>query len=209
MLTVITPATSQALVSLDTVKAELEVSGAGDDAMLTSLIRQTSDEISSFCDRVFILETVRETFVLDDVIWFERHWRSAGEPLLVQRRPVVEVLSLAEDGVLVSPSEYETDLQRGRIWRNRDGLRTGWFARRVTVEYRGGYAPTAIPGALERAALDLIKRSYYQRTRDPNLRSEEVPGIISQTFTTTSSEQTQAGVPADIADRLWRFRDLA
>jgi len=209
MLTVLTPAPSQALASLETVKAELGIADASSDATLTRLIEQASDEMASFCDRQFMLETVREVFALECFAFGDGLWRMAGEPLLVARRPVVELIGITDDDGSLAPTDYEIDLPRGRIWRRAGGMRTGWYARRLTVEYRGGYAPGEVPPALERICIDLVKRSYFTRGRDPALRSEEVPGIISQTFTASSSEVTAGGVPQDIADRLWRFRDLA
>jgi hypothetical protein len=209
MLQVITPATSYDLAAVDAAKIEMEISGTADDAFLARLIRQASDGISGFCGRVFLLETVRETFRLDQYPYATWQWSDMLCPLRVERTPIVEVLSIVEDGQTVDALDYEIDFATGRIWRLAGDLRTGWYGVKIVVEYRGGYALEDVPPELERVCLDMVKRAYYARSRDPAQRSERILDIIDSAWTSTDSAETRGGLPLDIAQRLDGFRRLS
>lgn len=210
MLTVLSAASSYDLATAAAAKEEMEISGTADDAFLARLIRQASSEISGFCDRVFALETVRETFRLDRFpLGTESLWRAFDEPLRVERYPIVEVLSIKEDGQTVDALDYEIDFPTGRIWRLAGDLRTAWYSLRVEVEYSGGYAPEDVPGELERVCLDMVKRAYYARSRDPAQRSERILDIIDSAWTSVDSAETRGGLPLDIAQRLEGYRRLS
>lgn len=209
MLTVLTPAASQDLATLEAAKAELGVVGTADDATIERMIRQASGDIADFCDRVFIAEDVREQWTFDACYWSGDFWRYYDEPLKLARWPVISITSITDDEGALLSAGYELDPARGLLWRRRGDLRSSWWSKRVTVDYRGGYEPGTVPAPLERVCLDLIRRNWHGRGRDPALRSETVPGIIEQTWTASGSEQVEAGgMPSGIAQKLWFYRDL-
>lgn len=225
MLTVITPASYEALATLDSVKAELEISGTADDAVLTAMLRQASADIVRYTNRKWAAERVRETFSTFEpygvyepagVPWGAQ-WPTAMDgvfatvaPLRLQRTPVLEVISVAEDGVEILPAAYELDTEAGLIHRLADGWQSAWWVPRVTIEYVGGYAQADIPGDIQRACTDLVKLRYFSRSRDPALRSERILDVIEASWTASSSTSTKRGLPLDLAERLdeHRRRDL-
>lgn len=214
MLTVITPATYTDLASLEDVKAELELSGAQDDAVLGRMIRQASADIVRYTNRSFGLETVREVFRIYEPYGELAYgaaappdWCFRGlEPLLLRRTPVVELISVIEDGTPVLPAEYELERDVGLLHRLSDGWRSGWWVPRVTVEYRAGYAAADLPEDVSRACVDLAKLRFFARSRDPALRSERILDVIDTSFTATSSAAIKRGLPVDVAERLDAYR---
>ena len=85
VVTVITPASTQDLTTLATAKVELGVTGTTDDNKILNHIRQASDQIAAYCNRVFGLETVEEH-------WYDANFKNA---LPLRRRPVRDVISLS------------------------------------------------------------------------------------------------------------------
>jgi len=204
-LTVIDPAATHDLTTIETLKAEMEISGATDDAFLGALIRQASDQIRQYTNRTFAQETVKERFDFEWLINNDEHWSSSlCHPLRLARAPITDVIEIIDDGnVIVPPDEYDIDAENGLIWRISDGLRFGWFSTRLEVTYTAGYALlSGLPYDIERAAIDLIKRHYYSRSRDPALRSEQILDVINSSWTAASSASTKFGMPVDIAERL-------
>lgn len=199
MLTVTLPAESYLLASLDDAKREMELTGTADDAVLAAFLRQASAEVARFCRRNFQREGIVQTFKF--------HYGCATQPvLLLDRTPVTAIASVDVDGVALAPSDYEVEAESGKLHRLSSGYEVDWWGRRITVAYTGGYAPGAIPGDVERATLDLTKRMFYGRSRDPALRGEQVLDVINQQFTAIGSEQTEDGLPIDVAGRLRAHR---
>jgi hypothetical protein len=160
ILTVITPAPSQDLVSLATVRAVLKDVPVSDNAFLNLAKTAASSAIATYCGRVFIRETVSELFrgrgpsfaffgsglyrgYLADGASFPH----PGDPVALRRYPLASVASVTEDDVLLTVGvDYEVDAERGfliRLWN--DSERPCDF-RKLVVQYTGGYAANAVPG---------------------------------------------------------------
>ena len=103
MLTVLTPAASYDLVTLAAAKAEMEVIGNADDAVLASFIRQASSAVSSYCQRVFPQELVTETFRLG---WGSKGPIRADAPLHLSRTPVASVTAITDNETILTPDAY-------------------------------------------------------------------------------------------------------
>lgn len=197
MLIVTTPATSQALTTLAAVKAALDVTGSNDDAFLSSTITSVSAVIARWCRRTFALETVTETCRLN---------RYQPE-IVVSRFPVVTVTSVTIGGTALDSSEFETDSERGILYRlDANGKYVCWPSDVVVVEYSAGYVlpsehERTLPEDIEKAAILLCKVDYYARNRDPLLKSDAVEGIITQTFWVGGS-----GLPPDVEMLLSPYR---
>ena len=68
------------------------------------------------------------------------------------------------------PAHFST---RRSSWRN-------WLGGACHVQFIAGYQLlSTLPYDLERAANMLVKRNYYGKTRDPSVRSESIPGVMS------------------------------
>ena len=88
MISVLVPATSSRLTTLDAVKRELSIAGTSEDARLLAYVDQASAVISDYLGRPLGQETVRETLRLS----------ASSETIMLSRWPVVSVSSVVEDG---------------------------------------------------------------------------------------------------------------
>jgi hypothetical protein len=157
---VLTPATSYALLTLDELKAILNVplTDTSEDTQLQMLIDQYSDVVATMCNRVFAYETVEET------------WRCSDSPrLFLTRYPVADADLVSVEsprGSIVDPASYELENASGKL--RIDGA----WAEPVTVTYSGGYAlPDAAPPALKAATGMLIQAARGQARMTSGLRS--------------------------------------
>lgn len=172
MLTVDTPATTYDLTVLESVKEELGIKTNDRDARLRSLIRRASGIVADHCRRVFAKETVTETLRLVD-----------RPHIALQRFPVSSVTSVTADGSALGATLYEVDAKRGLLYRLSGTTRIAWCYDEVVVKYTGGFAlVTDLPHGVEAAAIEVVKSLYFGGTRDPNVRSVEVPGVISKSY---------------------------
>jgi hypothetical protein len=205
MLTVIAPAASSDLTTRATVKAELQIAGGGDDDFLSSAITRASAAVSRWCNRVFPLETVRETFRLD---------RTRPE-LVLSRFPVVSIASVTVDGTALDPAaDFEADGDRGILYRlDSRGKFMCWPSAVVVVEYSAGFLlpgdpNRTLPDDIERAALLLVKAEYFARIRDPLVKSEDVSGALSTSFW-VGGFGNGASLPPDVEGFLTPHRNPA
>jgi hypothetical protein len=137
------------------------------------MIRQASAAVASYCKRVLAAETVTETL---------RPERLQGE-LILARFPVTAVASIVEDGTTLAAADYELDGARGIITRMHSGRPCWWPTSTIVIDYRAGYELLAtLPHDIERATINLVKAYYFASQRDPALRSEDVPGVVSASY---------------------------
>jgi hypothetical protein len=96
--------------------------------------------------------------------------------------------------------DFAIDQAVGRLFRlNPYTLQTiAWDSLDTTVSYYGGYA--TIPPAVQAAALRWITQRYFQRGRDPMLRTLEQPGLGTQTWWVGGP--TNSGIPEEIVGAL-------
>jgi hypothetical protein len=195
ILTVVTPAETKDLTTLAIVKDELGITDTASDTTLSRWITESSMRISGWTEREWGLETVTELFR------FDRHqlhqgygygWENHGNPraLILSRWPITEIASIVEDDIydLVQGQDYEVDPKTGLVYRLFQGgvpdaeIRWRW-RRKVFATYTGGYnLPDDVPLLLQQACLELIKGRWSSRTRDPNMRSFVIPGVIEKSF---------------------------
>lgn len=171
MLSILVPATSSRLTTLDAVKRELSIAGTSEDARLLAYIDQASIAIADYLGRPLGEETVVETLRLP----------ASSEVIMLSRWPVSAVTSIVEDGTTLAAADYEID--RSFVYRLSDDERIRWPAVKVVLTYVAGYAlPDGVPAAIERAATQLVVAMSASRGRDPALRSESVEGVGSQSW---------------------------
>jgi hypothetical protein len=152
---VLTPADSYALLTLDELKAILNVplTDTSEDAQLQMWIDQYSDAIATLCNRVFAYEQVAET------------WRGDLPPfdtprLFLTRYPVADADITAVEsprGSVLDPASYEIENASGKL------RIEGAWTEPVMVTYSGGYRlPDEAPPALKAATGLLIQAARAQ-----------------------------------------------
>ena len=206
MITVVTPASTQALTTLAAVKAELALTGGGDDGYLSDAINGVSGTIARWCNRSFGRETVSEAIRL------QRGLKPLPE-LRLSRWPVASITSIAEGtGPALTYADWEADLDNGLIYRL-DGAdnRRQWTAPKITVIYAAGYLlpgeqGRTLPNEIERAAILLASAAYRARGRDSFVKSEETPGVLrTEYFFGTPGD---GGMPPEVEGLLVPFRNV-
>lgn len=204
MLTVITPAASHALTSLEAIKTELEMTGTADDGWLRTAIDRASAIARRFCNRPFALETARETIRLS----------APMDALSLARWPVVSVVSVIEGGKTLAPTDYETDADAGFVYRlTGSDQRRDWPTTKIVVEYAAGYVlpgdpARTLPEDIERAVILLVRSQWFARDRDPLVKAEEVSDVGRSEYW-IGSPASGSTLPADVEALLAPYRQPA
>lgn len=203
--TVITPASSLWLVSLDAALDELGLDADGGtlDSQVGRMIGQVSSAINTYCNRVFVRQSYRDQFR------YTCNWLGYGNPLVLSQAPIAVdsdgdlVLTATEDGTAVDTGEWEVNRSTGALYRlDSAGGISSWSGSLIAIDYDAGF--DLIPDDVQAAALRWLAMRYSARGRDPYLRSEEVPG--AQRFDYAVSQMAAAGVPTEISEMLSGYR---
>lgn len=170
MLTVVSAASNYRLATRAAVQAA--IAGLSNDAA-DALLDTASATIAGYCRRVFVAETVRETF---------RFLSSPrGHRLLrLARYPVQSVSSVTIDGIALTTFEFETG--SGSLYRLESDERVCWHGRKIVVDYVGGFPADAVPADLAHACVTLCVAMHAAVGRDPTVRSENVPDVGSVSY---------------------------
>lgn len=166
--TVITPAVSRSLVTLENLKLDLGIAVDTDDEFLTRAIAKASAIVETYCGRVFSVETVQDVFAAPN-----------GSSLTLSRQPLVSVGSVTGD--LVQGVDYTYSYGRLR-------LAAGYWGADTEIVYTAGYA--TIPLEVQAAVGELVKTFQFNRSRDPLLKSEN---ILSGLYAYTLADGNSAG----------------
>lgn len=165
ILTVTSAASSYDLTTLAAVKTALGITTGDDDSRISTWITQASKRIATYCNRVFVVETVSEAFRLD--------W--SLDKLILGRAPVTAITSVTEDGEAVVAADYELDAGPGFLMRLDEDKSTVWPAGKITVVYSAGFA--TIPADLAGACIELVSLMQSSSSRDPMMKREEIPDV--------------------------------
>jgi hypothetical protein len=204
ILTITTAATTanQRLCTLAAVKAELGISGTGEDAALDLLRDSASAAIASWCGRVLAEEVVQQ-------LWRPICW---AEVLILRRRPVTAISSITEDGVAVAAGDRELDADAGMLWRLSDDVRFTWRASKIIASYTAGYrvpdqATPTLPADIQRAAVLTVAAMYRAKGRDPMLRSVNIPDVGAESY--LDPRAGMEGIPPQAAGLLAPYREIS
>jgi hypothetical protein len=167
ILNVITPSTTQDLVSLADMKQKLfiDTTDTTKDFLLQEIITNTSETIAKLCNRVFGYEAVDETFYqLND---------GRSQRLYLSRWPVqlADIQTFTQDGsdLLASEgAEWVLEQDTGTLYRFQQ--LGPWLAQSaIDVTYSGGYElPDSAPGSLKFVTEALIREGYMSWIRSPS-----------------------------------------
>jgi hypothetical protein len=190
---VVTPADSLALVTLDQAKDALGIPSAdtSHDTALTAQIAQVSTAINNYCDRIFVVQGYRDQlrFACNSLRW--------GEPLVTRQFPIgvaggVPVVAITQDGIAIDPTLFEVYPETGRLYLLDAGGIGSWTGSTIVVDYDAGFDP--IPDDVQGAALEWLTGRWAARGRDPMLRSETIPDVIAQSYDTAAASEIPGGV---------------
>lgn len=169
--TIETAASDQNLTTVAYVKEDLGITSLSEDSYLQRMIAAASKEASTYCARIFVEETIEDTFYI----------RQCVDKLTLSRFPVNDIVSVTVAGDAIASTLYRLDEDTGFLYRlDTDGDLCDWDAEITVVQFTSGYA--TIPADLETAVIDLIKARRSARTRDPSVRSERVPDVMEVTY---------------------------
>lgn len=207
-VTVLTPATSRALATLDRIKLELGICDTSSDLFLREKIDDVSAVIEAYLGYRLGRETVRETFRAD------AGDRGRAVELILSRCPVGNVTAIMIDGTAVDSESWQVDGETGEIFRVSDaGSLLPWYIGfNATVTYTTGFLLPGQPNAdlnpaIEGAALSLMKAVWFARGRDPMMKSEEVDGIGARSYWVGGIGQQQ--LPPEVTAMLDPFRRVS
>jgi hypothetical protein len=202
MYRVITPAVTNDLTVLATVKEELGIPAddTSRDARLLRLIAEASDMVTQRCNRDgFGRKMVEETFLWGPGI--------RGVMLSGDLDPVLEQIVVG--GVPVNVAEYVLDgplLTRAGhpvSWTSHSGI----AGQQMVVTYWTGWNLLAqSPPSLERACIDLVTAIYSRpASRDPTIRGEIVEGVGSVTYGAAPAATRLSNEEYPVLERFRRF----
>lgn len=202
-LTVTTANNNKALTTLVRVKSELGITATTYDTLLTSKISEASSDIEGHCGRIFRKETLTQHF------WGQS---SRVGALVLGRYPVVSVSSVTVDGEVLDEDDYRLD-SAGLLYRLSDGTDVGWsIGKSAEVVFVAGYVMPAeanpdLPPALEAACVDLVSSYWSSRGRDPNVREEDIPGVLRKVYWVGAIGQA-GELPPSVEAKIAPFRSV-
>lgn len=201
----VTPAATLALVTVDQAKLVLgiDATDTSQDAALQAQINQTSAAIYRYVDRVLVSQSYRDQFR------YVCNWMDIAAPLELRQYPLAvdvdgyPIVSIVQDGTGIDPLYYEADIERGLLYALDSAGAYGWTGLLITVDYTAGYDP--IPDDVQAAALDWLTARWHSEGRDPSLRAEAIPDVISQTYA-GADPMNASGIPGTARDLLAPYR---
>lgn len=196
MFTVSVPAANTAFTTLDAVKTELGIEDKASDLWLIKQIDSVSatacqvlgvaqaEDGSRTLGRETLVETMDRrscwpwTTALRPIIASREH----DAKLVLSRRPIVSITSITEDGVAVDAADFEVAKSEGTIKRLDNLFPCAWPASLIVVTYVAGWLMPAddnrnLPEDWENAVISTVKAAWFARNRDPNIKSENIPGV--------------------------------
>lgn len=196
------------LISLEDLKLALGIAetDTSEDAALAAAITFQSRIIAEYCDRIFGLVEVMETFRFD-----RNEVLLARQALTLWQYPVVEIMEVSAAGA--TGDGYEFDPPSGRLW-SVDGCWSG----ELIVTYTGGYdLPENAPARLQRAVIDAVNAGRIAAasgasTRDPAIREVQHGDTRVSYFTQSlaSGSSSSSGYLSDtVLDLLTPFRRIS
>jgi len=207
-ITVVTaPASNYDMTALATVKAELNLvsTDANRDAVLARYITACSQAIETYCNRVFAVETLTDSFY-PQRDYLNYTLISDQDPLQLSRSPIIAVASVVENSVALTVNvDFQVDAINSRLIRiDSNGYPRPWRALPIIVTYSTGFA--TLPADVVDACIDFVKFRYFARMRDPSLKSENVVGVYEASYLWGTGPGGPDDMPATVAGKIDRYR---
>ena len=135
-----------------------------------------------------------------------------GEPLVVRQYPIVvddggvPLVAVEEDGAALDPTLLEVFPEQGAVYRlDASMVPSAWGAALVVVDYTSGFQ--SVPSDVQAACLEWLTLRWHAVGRDPALRSETIPDLITQVYAGDAGAGTGGGaMPAGTQDMLGPYK---
>lgn len=141
-------------VTLEVARAHLRVDQADEDTLIAAYLTASREVVEEATSRALVTQVWEVSFDAAEVAF--------GQPLLLPRQPVIEILSVtsvAPDGAEVAMTTADYRVSSGLL-----SPATSWPVGSVRVQYRSGYGPPdAVPRALVAAILLGLGELYESR----------------------------------------------
>lgn len=173
---VTTPASDVSLLTIAELRAAAGVSDASQDAELIVTGRRVSTAIARKC--AVVDDGVNPPTLLRETCTEIFRWTGCG-PLPLSRKPVTSVTSVTVDGAVIDAADYEI-AGSSYLYRLSSDELSYWACGKITVVYVAGYATA--PDDLKLAASKLVTSVYSETARDPNLKREDIDGVIEREY---------------------------
>jgi len=203
---VITPAASLDLVTLAQAKAMLGVApeDTTQDAQIQQHISSCSLAINNFCDRIFVVQGYRDQV--------RNAYGSYGEAFVTRQYPIVidgesglPLVAVTENSVVLDPAFVEVQPDNGSIYRlDSTAIPSSWNTAWLVVDYTAGFDP--IPADVRGACLEWVGVRYGGVGRDPAVRSETIPDLITQVYGSGSDTSSTTSMPVAVRDYLIPYK---
>ena len=203
----VTRADSLALITLDQAKETLGIDpgDTSQDAALEQQIEAVSAAVNGYCNRVFVVQSYQ------DSLRYVTNWLYAGEPLRTRQFPIVvddlgvPSVAVIENGAALDVAYWEVYPEEGALYRLNGDISGAWTGAAIVIDYTAGFDP--IPADVQGACLEWLTARWHAVGRDPALRSETIPDLITQVYAGDMGAGTAAGsMPPGARDLLGPYR---
>ncbi|UMM63101.1 head-tail connector protein [Aristophania vespae] len=168
------------LISLELLKAALDIRGQEQDDWLTTLIEQASSAIETHLNRSLALNHYSRTF---DIGLDER-----VHAVTIPNTPISQITKILHNKDEITFT-YDLDSRFGTVKTEYGHI---FDHGRWIIEYEGGYVlpdnkegkPPTLPADIQSATLIIAQNAWFARQRDTAIRSESEQGIGSTTWVT-------------------------
>ncbi|CCJ07093.1 phage associated protein [Methylocystis sp. SC2] len=189
MFAISAPASDRNLLTLEELRAALDLDGTESDAKLLSIGLEISDAIANAC-RVPVDGVIPATLRRETIIDTMRLCRDQ-EQLIMTRRFVDTISNITVNGIALDPAEFEVDKAAGLARRlSSSGYYACWPSGIIVMTYTAGFE--TVPSALKDAAkLELVAR-WSLSDRDPAIKRDRTQGLGETEYFPSSSEETDS-----------------
>lgn len=214
MLTVIEPAATIALTTLDRVKLGLGITDDATDELLEIQILEQSEFVCALLNtamaddgtRTLGLETVEEIL----------------ETPALSRIPVVQIEEIRDgNGTVFDPADYLVHKATGRFI---GPASAAWWnlvynftppAIPIIVRYKAGWRLPGdenpnLPRVIQTATISRVTSVRAAGARDPNVKAERIPGVMdTEYWVGATGDSGTGGIPPDLWTQLSLYRRLS
>lgn len=229
MITVLNASTSDRLVTVSDVQAELSTTSTN-EALLGKLIDRASARASAYCGQPFTIQRYQVKLPSYGGVRLQLPHRNIRTIFFVRDGTDTGQDALSSTGYRVNAKAGQLERDEGWAWSAQfeHGIvsepSVGNEYRRWLVEYSAGYIPadgkdsgstwdgttstaSSVPLDLGDAAIGLVRRSWFNRSRDLTVASERV-GELSVTYRDLGGSEASGGMPSEVADLLAPYRSI-